>query len=103
MPMPPDPCPRCHRDGVNTGYYGDDIPCVSCAVARIRELEDIVFNKTDCPCTIADKPCIPNCTCVRPHMSHGCRCCCSYGSEKQRKAMANYLVERLTRKEPDHA
>lgn len=46
-----------------------------------------------CPCTIADEPCHPDCTCVKPHMSRGCLCCATYGSEEQRQAKANYLVK----------
>ncbi len=55
--------------------------------------EEIVIMPNKCPCEIADKPCSPCCTCVSGGSSHGCICCCSYGSEEQRKGAANYLVK----------
>lgn len=50
-----------------------------------------------CPCQIADAPCHPRCTCVMPVSSSGCLCCARYGSEEQRKAMANMLVAQSAR------
>jgi hypothetical protein len=54
---------------------------------RIEELE-----QHQCPCLIADKPCMDRCSCVNRVSSRGCLCCCKYGSEEQRKAAANRLV-----------
>ena len=44
-----------------------------------------------CPCKVLDEPCHPDCTCVNPYMSRGCKYCATYGSEEQRKAKAKYL------------
>ena len=49
--------------------------------------------KTKCPCTIADEPCQPHCTCIHGSSSYGCLCCATYGGEEQRKAAANRLVQ----------
>ena len=46
-----------------------------------------------CPCKHTT-PCQPNCTCVNPFMSHGCRRCCRYGSKMQQEAKAKWLVEK---------
>lgn len=48
-----------------------------------------------CPCTIADAPCHTYCTCIKGHSSYGCWCCARYGSDEQRKAAANRIVERM--------
>jgi len=50
---------------------------------------------TTCPCKLADTPCHPKCTCVNGISSHGCACCATYGSEEQRKAKAQWLVNHL--------
>lgn len=52
---------------------------------KLREAE------AKCPCLNTD-PCHPDCTCVQPHMSRGCRRCCKYGSAEQRAAKARWLV-----------
>lgn len=44
-----------------------------------------------CPC-LHTTPCHPDCTCVKPWMSRGCRRCCSYGSADQRRAAAERLA-----------
>ena len=44
-----------------------------------------------CPC-LHTTPCQENCSCVKPHMSHGCARCCSYGSDAQARQMAEWLV-----------
>lgn len=44
-----------------------------------------------CPC-LYTTPCQPDCTCVRPMMSHGCRRCARYGSMEQKRAMAEFLA-----------
>ena len=44
-----------------------------------------------CPC-LYTTPCQPNCTCVHPYMSYGCRRCCQYGSLEQKKAKAKHLA-----------
>lgn len=48
-----------------------------------------------CPCTLADEPCHPHCSCVKPHMSRGCVCCARYGSPEQRQARAQWIVDTL--------
>lgn len=45
-----------------------------------------------CPCRFTE-PCHPNCTCVKPHSSKGCRRCCSYGNTEQRKLAAERIVK----------
>lgn len=44
-----------------------------------------------CPCSYGN-PCSPDCTCINSVSSMGCRRCCSYGSEEQRKNIANNLI-----------
>lgn len=51
------------------------------------------MRKRACPCQIAEIPCKPNCTCVVKHSSAGCLCCARYGSDEQRRAAANSIVE----------
>jgi hypothetical protein len=48
-----------------------------------------------CACQIAAQPCTPNCSCVEPFLSGGCLCCCRYGSDEQRLAMAEFMVEAM--------
>lgn len=45
-----------------------------------------------CPCTIADDPCMPDCTCLDSLSPRGCLCCARYGSEEQRRVSANKIV-----------
>lgn len=47
-----------------------------------------------CPC-LHITPCDPNCTCLHPESSRGCRRCASYGSKDQRRKMAEHLAERI--------
>lgn len=47
-----------------------------------------------CPC-LYTTPCQPNCTCVKPFMSHGCYRCARYGSEEQRRKKAEALAEKI--------
>lgn len=49
-----------------------------------------------CPC-LHTTPCHEDCTCVNPHMSRGCECCCSYGSPEQQRARAELLGNRAMR------
>lgn len=49
-------------------------------------------ERSGCPCTIVD-PCGSNCTCADPVRSGGCRMCCQYGSETQRRLQARRLVD----------
>lgn len=67
---------------------------VTKALADIANaLPDLLrMAEASCPCLIADEPCSPSCTCRNPYSSLGCRCCARYGSEEQRKAVANRLV-----------
>lgn len=53
------------------------------------------FRSEACPC-LHTTPCQSNCSCVRPHMSHGCLRCCSYGSKEQQKARAEAIVAEVT-------
>lgn len=48
-------------------------------------------TRSGCPCLFT-VPCQPNCTCVRPFMSHGCFRCASYGSIEQRTRKAEQLA-----------
>lgn len=57
--------------------------------------EDQYFTQV-CPCTLADEPCHPRCTCIMPVSSSGCLCCASYGSEWQRQSAANKIVNVLS-------
>ena len=50
-----------------------------------------------CPCLYLDKPCKPDCTCINPFSSAGCRYCCMYGSLEQRRGAAKILKEKLDR------
>lgn len=47
-----------------------------------------------CPC-LHTTPCDPQCTCVHPYMSAGCRRCASYGSPEQQKAAAEHIAAAL--------
>lgn len=49
------------------------------------------MSENYCPCTIV-KPCHPRCTCANGYYSYGCRRCARYGSEDQRRAMAEWLA-----------
>ncbi len=51
-----------------------------------------------CPC-VWSTPCSNRCTCHRNNMSGGCRRCCRYGSDEQRRAQA----ERIIREEAELA
>ena len=59
-----------------------------------RESVTVASSVADyaCPFEIADESCHPDCTCVKPFMSHGCLCCARYGSDEQRKKAANQIV-----------
>ena len=46
--------------------------------------------RTSCPCCWGE-PCDERCTCVHFGSSTGCRRCCTYGSDKQREAMASAI------------
>ena len=46
-----------------------------------------------CPCHWTT-PCTPRCTCVNPFSSHGCTRCCRYGSDEQRRGMAENIVRK---------
>lgn len=48
--------------------------------------------KRGCPCTYGS-PCSIRCTCAQPFYSGGCRRCCLYGSEDQRRAAASRLTK----------
>lgn len=50
-------------------------------------------DASGCPCTLTT-PCSSACTCANQIMSGGCNRCCRYGSEEQRKAAAEAIVER---------
>lgn len=50
-------------------------------------------EKGSCPCEWTE-PCDPRCTCAVPFSSVGCRRCCKYGSDEQRKGMAEIIVAR---------
>ncbi len=52
-----------------------------------------------CPC-VHTTPCQANCTCVNPHMSHGCLRCCSYGSKAQQVAAAERIAGALDARPP---
>lgn len=58
----------------------------------MKKVDDYHPLKNDCPCTMVE-PCQKNCTCAKPHMSHGCYRCCRYGSDEQRLNKARYVVE----------
>jgi hypothetical protein len=47
-----------------------------------------------CPCT-QTTPCHPRCTCVQGHSSRGCKRCCTYGSEEQRRQKAEWLAAKI--------
>lgn len=47
-----------------------------------------------CPCKYTT-PCNERCTCVNPVSSYGCNRCCSYGSDEQRKEMAELIAYKL--------
>jgi 8-oxo-dGTP diphosphatase len=47
-----------------------------------------------CPC-IHTTPCRPDCTCVQPFSSFGCRRCASYGSPEQQRAKSESLATRI--------
>jgi len=66
---------------------GDDLTVMR---NEIEELERSIHQA--CPC-LHTTPCSENCTCVNGFSSHGCRRCCSYGSQEQQKNAAIYLVQ----------
>jgi hypothetical protein len=71
--------------------------------ARVGELEaENDRNGSPCPCTLTT-PCGPHCTCVEPHSSHGCGRCARYGSEAQRRAVAEILASAIDGAAAAHA
>ena len=48
----------------------------------------------NCACAWV-KPCEPCCTCANPVMSGGCSRCCRYGSDEQRKAVAELIESKI--------
>ncbi len=48
-----------------------------------------------CACVIAEEPCMENCSCANPLAGGGCLCCARYGSDEQRVAMAELIVETM--------
>jgi len=63
-------------------------------VAELKERRscDLAPNYS-CPCAHTT-PCHERCTCINPVSSSGCRRCCRYGSDEQRRAMARRIVAR---------
>lgn len=49
-------------------------------------------KESSCPCCWT-APCSPHCSCVKPFSSHGCRRCCTYGSDDQRRERAAALAK----------
>jgi hypothetical protein len=90
---------HCNR-GENVGRckYGDDHTCPamneppSWFEGMSEERPAGETPDRGCPC-LYTTPCDPACTCVRPESSRGCRRCCRYGSESQRRAMAELLAQ----------
>ena len=70
---------------------------VGCKYCDCMEFVEMVggVQPTPCPCTLADTPCHDGCSCINPLSSSGCSCCCTFGSEEQRKARANQIVSIL--------
>lgn len=56
---------------------------------RLAELQK------SCPCQWT-APCEADCTCAQPGSSHGCARCCRWGSDKQRRGMAEHLAGLVT-------
>jgi hypothetical protein len=54
-----------------------------------------------CPCKYGT-PCHSRCTCANGLYSGGCYCCCSYGSDEQRKAQAKRLSELVIKEQKDN-
>lgn len=62
------------------------------AKLALENLETVeLAAQTTCPCTLA-APCSDACTCANPLMSGGCTRCATYGSDEQRKAMAEHIA-----------
>lgn len=61
-------------------------------------IRDLYERSTSCPCHWTE-PCHPDCTCVNQFSSRGCERCCSYGSNEQRRAQAEWLADRLSKTE----
>jgi len=83
--------PECACGGPSrhaNGWCGENHGPIYCNCTSTSE------KSKACPCFHVT-PCQPNCTCVNPFMSHGCHRCCTYGSEEQQKAKAEYLVKAL--------
>lgn len=91
IPIGHEPCDQCQA------YHTKHTANINLEIARNGR--DIVFNR-GCPCNYAE-PCMENCSCVHPFMSHGCLRCCTYGSEVQRTKMAEGLVNALAPLAPD--
>lgn len=91
-----DDCP------VYTGELRQSYPCEQCDEELIdkffeREFPSALFRvrvKDGCPCLFTE-PCQKGCTCVQPFSSSGCRRCCKYGSEEQRRAKAEQLAKMI--------
>jgi len=70
----------------------EDHPICDEIADAIADLLDGPEGKGSCPCEWTE-PCDPRCTCVHPVSSVGCKRCCRYGSDEQRKAQAEHLVK----------
>jgi len=80
-------------------HYWDDFKPTLCVAteyiradihkARVEELEQATGG---CPCKHTT-PCHPYCSCRKPHLSHGCLRCATYGSPEQQRESAERLAE----------
>ena len=52
--------------------------------------------RSGCPCRLV-QPCKPECSCASRVQSGGCDRCCTYGSDEQRQAKAEWIVARNAR------
>lgn len=74
----------------------DAVNALPAHLTEIKELRSLVqqlmeIGQNACPC-MHTTPCHERCTCVVPFSSSGCRRCCVYGSDDQRKAAAVRLA-----------
>lgn len=51
-------------------------------------------NERTCPCNYGN-PCDTRCSCVNEFSSYGCKCCCTYGNEEQRKQKSELIKSKL--------
>ncbi len=78
---------------VAAALHGDAIYGPGAAEPLVQQVHALraQAEHNDCPCRYTT-PCQPNCTCVKPFMSHGCNRCARYGSLEQRTAKAEHLA-----------